>query len=134
MPDEFIKRSDALKLICNSCQHLCDDADEFGNGICSIFTALEAMPAAPKGVKIMENMDFLLSEPIKYAENGVSQCWTCKNCVGHKEFRVRIYDPLEIRYISVLFPECKIADLYMAYTTDVPCRKFEVIRKEEENG
>lgn len=46
MPDEYIKRSDALKLICTVCQHMCDDSDEFGNGICSIFTSLEGYPAA----------------------------------------------------------------------------------------
>lgn len=76
--------------------------------------------------------DLRISEPIYYAQNGASQCWTCKHCVGQKEFIAEILDPLEKRYVKVLLPECKLVECYMTYTTAIPCKKFEVIKTEED--
>lgn len=62
---------------------------------------------------------------LHYAEDGVWQCWTCKNCVGKQEFILPVTDTKSIdRCIRVWLPECKVADRYMLYTNNVPCHKY----------
>jgi hypothetical protein len=81
-----------------------------------------------------EKIDLVLSEPIKYAEAGVNQCWTCKHCVGQKEYTAGIpsLNYLGIFPVRVLLPECELVESYMTYTTAIPCEKFEVIGEEYE--
>lgn len=77
--------------------------------------------------------DLRISEPIYYAENGVSQCWTCKRCIGKKEFIAKILHSSENRYVKVFLPECELVECYMTYTMAIPCEKFEVIGKENDD-
>lgn len=79
----------------------------------------------------MQKNDLIISEPIKYAENGVSQCWTCKNCVGRKEFWGKTFSGDRMRF---WLPECRVADMYMTYTSIIPCSKYEVMKGGKMDG
>lgn len=68
---------------------------------------------------------------LHYAERNVHQCWTCKNCVGHcgEQMTVRDTDCLQ-RQIYVIYPECKLHNLYMTHLYVSLCPYYE--RKENE--
>ena len=67
----------------------------------------------------------MIFEKLKYAEEGVFQCWSCENCVGHTEHRMRVLDNTsQRRLITFCLPECRVANKYMLYTNKVPCEKY----------
>ena len=57
--------------------------------------------------------------PIHYSENNVSQCWSCKNCIGQKEFNTDM--------IPVLLPECRVTEKYMLFVYEMHCSRYEAI-------
>lgn len=67
----------------------------------------------------------MMNNILHYAEDGVWQCWNCSNCISKKEFTMHIVDNDSTKtYIKTWLPECRVADQYMLYTTQVPCDKF----------
>lgn len=63
---------------------------------------------------------------ILYTENGVHQCWTCKNNVGNCDQLLDILDYRSIpTRITVILPQCKVADKYMFSVYQNPCSKYE---------
>ena len=74
----------------------------------------------------MPNDDYIkIDWPIHYAEKNVSQCWSCKNCIGQKEFNTDLSGKLDI--IPVLLPECRVTEKYMLFVYEMPCGHFEAI-------
>lgn len=66
-----------------------------------------------------------MPDKLHYAENGVHQCWTCRNCVGQKEFVWNVTDAESVdRKIIFVLPECKVADRYMTWVTQDPCSHY----------
>lgn len=65
-----------------------------------------------------------LPQTILYAEKNVHQCWSCKRRVGQKEVTgVIVGYPLN--HISVMLPECEVAEQYMTWVAQCPCGKYE---------
>lgn len=78
----------------------------------------------------MRNNAIRLPYPSKYADNGVYQCWICKNCIGSKEFDAEVTDVISTSVNShthtrILLPECRIADQYTLWVSQIPCSKFD---------
>lgn len=70
---------------------------------------------------------------LHYAEQGVHQCWNCKNCKGEIIYPLYVLDnESEEQLIEFLLPGCKVADQYMLYTTSIPCDKYEAISPYED--
>lgn len=66
-----------------------------------------------------------MADILNYSNDGVFQCWTCKNHTGAKIFPYSINDVDSIdRKILVKLPECKVMDKYMLYTNKIPCEKY----------
>jgi len=66
-----------------------------------------------------------MADKLHYAENGVHQCWTCRNCVGQKEFLRAVVDADCIaREMIFILPECKVASQYMTWVAEFPCSKY----------
>ncbi len=64
-------------------------------------------------------------DKIIYSQDGVHQCWTCKNMVGRGEFKVNIHDAdSTTRQIICVLSECKVADKYMTSVYETPCSKY----------
>ena len=73
-------------------------------------------------------------DALYYAENGVHQCWSCQNCTGKGDAKLRMYDINSIpTTIRIVLPICKYADKYMLWVRSVPCEKYiPVMEKGEE--
>lgn len=66
-----------------------------------------------------------MADRLHYAENGVHQCWTCRNFVGQKDFLRTVVDADCIdRTMIFILPECKVADKYMTWVAEYPCSKY----------
>ena len=64
-------------------------------------------------------------EKLLYAQDGVHQCWTCKNMIGRAEFKTSICDTDGWkREIICVLPECKVANQYMTIVYETPCSKY----------
>lgn len=67
----------------------------------------------------------MMIDKLIYAQDGVHQCWTCKNMVGRAEFKVNIRDVNSIdQQIICVLPECKVAGKYMTIVYETPCSKY----------
>lgn len=66
-----------------------------------------------------------MANKLHYADNGVHQCWTCRNCVGQKEFLRFVADADSIdREMIFILPECKVTGKYMTWVAESPCSKY----------
>ena len=66
-----------------------------------------------------------LIDRLHYAENGVHQCWSCKNCTGKGYAKKRMYDINSIpTTIMIVLPICQHTDKYMLWVRRVPCEKY----------
>ena len=66
-----------------------------------------------------------MADRLHYAENGVRQCWTCRNFVGQKDCIKTVVDAdgIDQKMIFIL-PECKVAGQYMLWVAEYPCSKY----------
>lgn len=63
----------------------------------------------------------------RYTDRNVSQCWSCKNCVGSIDAEA-VFN-LGEKKRKVLLPECCVADMYITSVDYNPCPYYG--RKEE---